>query len=410
LLIEDIIEATGDVPWYSPLDLLRFAVYHWASDKNSMAISFFQDCDINYFGIVEYYRVMTNHTDTILTPMQREYIEALVVYWLDNDILKTQVQHEAGTQVISYLVAAVVFFAQYLDLSLNEKHLLDMTLIDAYYFGESNNNRKYEYIKKHIDSHKLTNHIVENMESKNLGSSILCDHIAFCGDEMCDQATMKALEFCNDGSINKWVRSTSLEYLYKLYGADYIEHNVLPHATGDFLLQIHEKCNGISRDEMRSAMEKEFANTPTDQLMAHLITLGSAIAVEAYVEEVTASYRVPKHESYPLTPTQAIKSVSNPDLLPLLGKLIDVVLNPEFEDATFFGLQSALIDALINCGKEAPDATMSIITEHQNKLGDTEEVNRFCNYVKEEISFHIQKVHDRPWSIEEVECWLRQCH
>lgn len=155
--------------------------------------------------------------------------------------------------------------------------------------------------------------------------------------------------------------------------------------------------------ELRHALENEYSRAPSYQLMAHLISLESQMGIEAYVEEVTQKLQIPEKNVHSDTPTRAINAICNPAFLPLLGKLIDAVCNPNFVDDDFFGLQSSLADALINCGRNAPMATIALIEEHRI---ETDNSIRFCNYVIENIKRNQQKTVDQPKSLREVKLLL----
>lgn len=138
--------------------------------------------------------------------------------------------------------------------------------------------------------------------------------------------------------------------------------------------------------------------------MAYLISLGSATGIEAYVEEVSVALHIPEMDVHPESPTRVIGRIGNPEFLPLLGKLIDVVCNPQFVDDSFYGLRGSLANAIINCGRNAPAETIALVEEHRM---DTDNSIRFCNYVIEEVKRNQQKNLDHPRSLQEVQHLLK---
>lgn len=82
-------------------------------------------------------------------------------------------------------------------------------------------------------------------------------------------------------------------------------------------------------------MEKQYVIKPSLELQASLITLGSSMALEQYVAQVKMHNRVPDKGYVNAGPTWAIATIKDPCLLPILGKLIDVLFTPGFEDNDF---------------------------------------------------------------------------
>ena len=349
--------------------------------------------DIDRFTIVECKKILSSNTEIVVSSTQKEHIQAIIIHSLEQDIFKSEVTYKEGNVCISAFVDALVFLAQYFDFSLDEDKLLDMTLIPDLCSGESGEQRKYEYLKKHIPMCKLTSRIIQDLEIIDLDSFLLRDHFAFLDETKCDGATTKAPELCVSQETDQWSRSAALDYLYKLFGGDYICRHILPRASGEFLLEIVIKCKDISADFLIPALENAFKLEPTYELLTELISLGSRMGVESYVEEVKKLLHIPERTCDLHSPTNAIGTISNPALLPSLGQLIDVISDPKFVDNSFFGLRESLANALINCGKTAPNETIALIEEH---CTDKDNNIRFCNHAIEGIKHNQSKDMDRP--------------
>ena len=398
ILVDDLLVSAPNLPWYSPLKYLQIAIYHEAV-QGSRVSDFFTDCEFDSFTIVECKKMLSNNPEIAVSNKQKEQIRDIISHYLDQNILEFDVRHTENETWVTPFVYSLIFLAQHFDFALDEEKLLDMTLVPDFCFGESNSGRKYQYLKAHLPTNNLAARVVHNFNQNDLDSILLIDHLIFCKDILCADISKKALALCNAAISDSWVRSAALDYLYTLYGAEYVSREILPYATGTFLLEIVEKCKDIPRNLLCNALEVEYCKTPSLDLMAQLISIGSKIGVEAYVKEVTATLHIPEKTVYSDTPTKSIEKIDNPIFLPLLGDLIDIVCDPQFTDNSFIGLGNSLTNALINCGKNAPSATISLIEEHRN---DTDFNTRFCNYVIEEIKLNQQKDADQPKSLKEV--------
>jgi|GEM_PF-1378833 len=406
LLVKDLLDFSSGIPWYSPLKNLKHAIYIWANKETQVA-DFFTNLDFNRFTIIECKKILSGKSGISVSDEQKEHIRNIIIHNLDQDVLKTEVRHLSGKVCLTLYVNSLIFLSQYFDFSLNEDKLLDMTLIPEQCFGDSKTNRKYEYLKEQVTMDKLKTRIAQNFSIQNLDSVILQDHIEFCSENSYDAATSKALDLCYSENTDSWLRTASLKYLYKLYGDDYLCKRILPTATGGFLLEVTTLCKGIPSNIVCQILEGEYTRVPSNELMARLIFHGSTIGVEAYVKEITENLRVPERNLLPDSPTRLIGTIDNPIFLPMLGKLIDAIGNPQFVDDDFFGLRNSLTNALINCGKADSDATIAVIEEHRKDSDNNDRSIRFFNYVIEEIHRNKQKNGDQPRSLKETKTLLK---
>ena len=402
ILVKDLLRESMDLPWYSPLKSLKIAIYHGAP-KEERAADFFADLEFDRFTIVQCKKILSSKTEVVVSNKQKEHIKDVICHYLKQDVLKSEVWCKEGHAGVTTFVDALVFLAQYFDFSLDEDKLLDMTLVPELCFGESHSKRKYEYLKAHVPMTRLKARIAQNLNLDDLDSMIFRDHLEFCSNNKYDIATVKSLAICNNAKSDWWVRSAALDYLYAVYGASYICNRVLPNASGEFLLEIVTRCKGISSQSLRHALEMEYGRSPTYELMAHLITLGSRTGIEDYVKEVTQELRIPEKKAHSASPTRAIGAIENPEFLPLLGQLIDTIFIPSFIDEEFFGLRSSLGDALVKCGKNDPEASIALIEQHRSELNGN---IQFCNHLIEEIKRNKQKIIDQPKSLREVKLLL----
>ena len=110
LLVKDLLNATFGLPWYSPLKSLKIAIYHGA-DKESRVADFFTDLDFDRFTIVECKKILSGRTDIVFSNKQKDHIRDIIVRYLDQDVLKSEVGYKDGNAWITSFVHSLVFLA-----------------------------------------------------------------------------------------------------------------------------------------------------------------------------------------------------------------------------------------------------------------------------------------------------------
>lgn len=177
-------------------------------------------------------------------------------------------------------------------------------------------------------------------------------------------------------------------------------HQVLPFANGELLLEISIHCKDISQNALRDAMEREYKKSPTLNLQTHLITYGSEMAVDDYVKQVMRDMFPPeKDKTLSDGPTVAISTLHDCKFLPQLESLLIVKMDSSFSDCTWHSLSNALITAFANCGINSKGVAIEIIEKHRPSANEDEKNYRYCNYVIEEIKRIARLQEDRAYSL-----------
>ena len=401
ILVKDLLEVHLSMSTNSPASTLQMRIYHNAP-KDSRVADFFKNRDFDIYTLLSCKKTLKQQTEIMVTEQQKKHIKTIVDRCISDGILKKGITYTSGNVTVSEVLIAASYLSRYFDFELPEDALADMTLLPDLCFGESKKEIKYDYLKRHLGREKLRSKIAKDMEVPNLDSMLLQDHIELCNREKWDLATSYAIAICLNPNSDEWLRRTSLEYLYALYGVSFIQSRVLPTAMGSFLNDIASICEDMPVDSLCPKFEAEYSTNPTDGLQARLITYGSDVALRDYVDEVKKNRRIGDKDAYPSTPTQAVKAIRDPRFLPLLAELIPIVCDPEFVDEDFTGLYNSLSDALVNCGKMEQQVTVEMIENARSQLVGQERAERFCNYVIEEIKRNARRNSDQPMGLDQV--------
>lgn len=205
-------------------------------------------------------------------------------------------------------------------------------------------------------------------------------------------------------NVIPWTLSHDPSALVK-FEPDHLELDVRVSIFKTLFLEREEKmlCPGLSKAHLRAAMERQFQAAPSSELMAHLISLGSKMALLEYIKLAEENQTIPEKRSDSLTgPTQAISTVRDPKFLPLLEKLMETALSPDFQDGEFCSLRTSLSNALTACGAVEPDAVKAILRAHQGTPEKNECAFWFCSYTEDALRQKIRMKQDAPLKLSEV--------
>lgn len=385
---------------YSALWRLLTAMYH--SDCDVKVSDFFECIDIDIFVLRSASRFLSEESTVIPTTSEKEKLTEIVTNLLKDTCFENCVNYDPDGWSISPLVAELLSVIQYLDYSLDETMLLNLTEVPACIFSENTRQTKYEYLQRKLPENKLKSRLRQNIETKRVQGMVLKDHIDYF-DSCHDASIAEYVRMLCDDSSDTHLRSAAWRYLYNCFGAEYVASDILPIADAELLVEIDGVCKDISRDKMRAAMEREYAKTPSIQLQAHLITYGSVIAVEDYVKRVIYDKKIPEGTGVHVDgPTEAICTIRDSVFLPQLELLLNTAFDPAFEDNTWRGLRSSLTKAFVNCAMVSYKDTVDTIRRCCPLVDTNEEFYRYCNYIIEEIE-HARKMHnDVPLSLLEA--------
>lgn len=312
--------------------------------------------------------------------------------------------HENGVS-ISSLAETAVYWTLYLDFPLEDIDLHRLIAIPSFVFGQNTSAAKYEYLERHIPCDRLRACVVKNIREKQVQSFVLEDHIEFCLSRGYDDILKEAGELCADSHAGSGIRSIALKYVLTLADQDYVRDVILPCADEDILLEIDREYTELPSNILCAAMEREFAKNHSMTLMAHLITMGSRLAIEYYAAQVKKLNCPPGHDNI-LAPTDAIGTIRDPQFLPQLGEMLETVLGTHFIDNKLISLHHKLSQSLVNCGATAPQEVSELIKLQCKKSKGNQKNIQFCNAMLDEIEHRRHKNADRPKPLQEVKSLL----
>ncbi len=398
-----LLDIDTKIKYHSALRYLKNAICRYCPPEVKVA-EFFEQINLDDFIIQTTHNLLSKNSFLNPSFKQKEYLLCLIRKAIDRGIFNSAVKYKLNGFTISFLVPQLLSLIIYLNYTLDENTLLQLTELPAFIFSNKNERVKYEYLKANLPLDKLRFRLIENVDSKRVKDMVLRDHIEFFINIVDDALAESALEICKMKSEETTLRSVAWKYLHNTLGVEYITSEIVPYADGDFLVELNKECKEIPCNLMRTAMESQYAKLPTLELLAHLITLESQVAVVDYVEKTRQNKQPPEGNGIHIDgPTVAIEGIKNPAFLPLLEELLKIVFDEDFVDGTWKGLRGTLASAFINCGKVAPDETIAIIVAYRPESEDKDKNIRYCNYIINEIECAQRIIADVPKSLRETE-------
>jgi len=405
VLAGQLLGIKTDLEHNSALWLLKSAIFRKASEYTKVS-EFFQIIDLREFVVETAVDLLKEEPNLIVSQEQKVFLSEQIRELIKNDIFINALTYLEDGYQIKPLVLDTLFLVQYLRYELDEKTLLKLTELPAWTFDDKRDSIKYEFLEERLSLDKIRKQLIENVKNEKVQAEVLRDHFDYLKQKKVVDITDVALEICKAIQGYSSLRRAAWEYLYDINGVDYLAKEVLPLIKDDFLIEIFHSCKEIPSEIMRAQMEKVYRSKPDMQLLANMITLQSKTGINEYIKMVKKSKRPPEKDGIHDGPTAAIESISDPNFLPYLKKLLGVVLHKKFVDIKWRGLKSSLKRAFIACGKKAPQKAFKIIRRYRSKKNLDENNYRYCNYIISEIEYAYKMEMDIPKTLGETKSIL----
>lgn len=401
-----LLDANLKVEYRTALWNLQTAIYHYGADIK--VSEFFDKINLDDFILKSAARILSEKSTINPTLEQKTKLTDIVAVYLQNIGFKNTVTYQDNSIYLNPLTEDVLHLILYLDYPIDENSLLDLTEVPSFIFDGNNEHAKYTFLSSKISNNNLKQRLILNVKTHQVKDMVLRDHIEFF-DSCKDPALAEyAKEICANPD-ESYIRTTAWRYLYNTLGSEYIAVEILPIMDGEGLIEINGHCKDIAREKMREAMEREYRKKSSEQLQAHLITLGSNIAINDYVERVIEENGTPEGERVRVDgPTEAISAISNTVFLPQLELLLTMLFDPDFKDCSWRSLRSSLINAFRNCGLWEYEQTIEVIMKCRPNPDEDEENYRYCNYIIAEIDDARKLVLDQPMTLSQAKVVLEE--
>lgn len=387
----------------SPLWTMRFALQNYFYDN----IKVMDTVDLgnwDEFVLLEAERVIEQEKGVKISLEQKAHLIQLICTQYSKGLVERAVNYnQKQSNSILCLDRAILILTVQFDFVPDEPTLLQMLELPGFAFTKDDSEKKYEYLEKHLPLKIILSRIVDNMNARRVHGSVLLDHIEYCTKFHCEDIRDCVIEAANNPESNSFIKTATVKYLYHIFGVQCVRRNILPYADEEMLLILERLCPEIPNKELRVAMECQFKKVPTIELMSHLLKLESELALCEYIRLAEAKMALPEGKDISSEgPTAAISTLHNPRMLPMLEKLLNITLAPDFQDGEFWSLYSSLSGALVECGCEAPDDVLTLLQQYKEDSKGNERSFRFCTYTLSALQRKLCAQQDLPWTLQDT--------
>lgn len=353
----------------------------WYLKPEQRVKDFFKIINWQGFSINEIYSLIKND-NLQLNDNQKEVVVERVLTECLNGIYDNVVSEDGS---FSEHVCNVTRFLALLKISLPKSELSKLTVIPWFGFSSKNSSVKYTYLEEQFSKSALIEQLICDVQNDLVDCDTKKYHIDYLREAKCKDIVDEAKEICMQKEQYEGLRCSAVKYLHELFGNEYIELEIIPQCDRDTIMCIAKMFNDISREELKSAMERVYCQKPDAEIQSYLITFNSEIALKNYLESVRKDNSVPETDGNIIGGvTQAISGISDSKLLPLLEELFKITIDSNFKDREFSGLRSSLYNAYVNCAKSNPQCVLQSV-DTLFSMSKTEKDLTFCNRLKNDV-------------------------
>lgn len=411
--IEAVASAYEKVSYHSSLSLLQHALSRYDRPE-VMAKDFFTGMDWDCFTCSETMEMIKHYGYRNITNKQKEALSQAVQRVLEHNILIEGIRFRRDTCSVAAAAQAVVFLISYFNFQVAQKYLLQMLPFPDIYFAKGDTEGKYAFLEAHLPQTLLLQQVVEGVQEGCVQGFILTEYIEYCTKQKSPAIKETAISLFRDEHTGDRTKYAVIDYLCAVVGIKCVEDVILPDATEEQLLQVAHKCPNISKEMLKAAMEQQFSEASSYEIMKYLITMGSDMALAAYIDR-SRQKMMPCEQTkfFSGGPTEAIKTVKAPQFLPRLKELAELLFDPAFQDREFSPLSSNLSDAFFHCGIAEPQETRIILEDLRRTHQENDKAVRFCSYTLERMAKEFRQQSNRPMAIKQAKkilCQIEQVY
>jgi len=359
---------------------------------------------VNYLQHISYDKVS-------ISEAQKKYISDYCIKKASNINFETCVKHnEDGSLSYTMDNKYVSFLIQYFSIDCEEKTLRELLMYPfLYYFDDKGNfresyNNSFGVIKDMLDEQKITQQVRYNLANKELSPRALERHLIYCKDKKIVGAQAVALSACLNSKSN-FTKNIALDYLFKVFGEEYVLRNLLQDADDNILLEIGNRCiNTYDEQLIDTLIERAIISKDPTEFLPILIRLQTYEGLKMYLEIAKAINSVPDYSGNHIHHlTESIEYINKIELLPMLIELAVLRFNSTFKDGDFRSVYTSLLNAISRIAKEGHYAeVIANLTKLLDAQPNNLDMKRFCNTIIEEVKRDESINAAKIWTIDEI--------
>lgn len=298
------------------------------------------------------------------------------------------------------------------------KEALSLPSPDSYYLGlleipclfvnkKSNIGEKYDLIEQHVAPCFIAERIAA-LTPLETRICVLDDLMFGCKRYRIKSCKDDAVRVCRMRTISAYNRRNALEYLLEVFGSELILNEIMPAADKDLFEIIIDILRATGDDQLKAEMISRYRKSPSRFLLKNLIALNIPEGLQTYIDTSKKVGGIMDYANDIGEITEAISTIHDISLLPLLLDAVRLRFSDSFKDGSFHTLYSSLQNALFACAKSNFKLVWRSVDELKAELHANLEAVSFCSILQNNILESNKMLLIKELSVPEVREILRK--
>lgn len=294
------------------------------------------------------------------------------------------------------------------------KDALNFSSPESYYLGlleipcsfvtkQSNVKEKYDLIEKYIHPSQITSKIA-SLVANEKRICVLDDLMYGCKRYRIVSSQDTAVHMCENKEIPVYYRRNALEYIFEVFGAEVILAELVSRVDNplfETIVDILTKTNNADA-RLKGELIKRYRSAPSHYMLKKLIELNVPEGLQFYIAESKKKNCIIDYSDGISEVTEAISTIHDIELLPLLLEAVQMLFADSFEDGSFNTLYNSLQRALSACAKSDLNLVLNSIRALRKELSPKKEAVSFCSILEENVIAYNRSILIKKWTVPEV--------
>lgn len=390
------------------------ALHNFLYDTATIKFSEYQNAsnwDWESFSLQGIHQMLTSHkNDLLISDEQKTMLKARCVDELYKHGFPDIATDKGGRVTCDSNAFSALQILSTLNILCTQEQLLQMSMIPVCLFAEQKHKGFPDYITENVDVVVLQGRVLENINNKGLHGTVACSHIEYCAEHQLREAKQLAIQYILSEDDGDTYKSTTIQYIYDLFGIEGIYDYILPHCQSERLLQLitgtipQKDYSPELIAEISRAYQKRNSQT-SDYWFTLLLQLNNKEALSEYYQKAKASMSIPDHYDNNRIGdiTEAIATIKGIHLLDVLLQLLELSYSDGFIDNEGpWSLKSNAIKAIENIGVENYQVVNRRLEEKKKEHKGNQTVHLILIDMIERIKTNHEILTDEPLTLEEA--------
>ena len=207
--------------------------------------------------------------------------------------------------------------------------------------------------------------------------------------------------------VSAYRRRNALEYLLEVFDSELILNEIMPISDNELFEIIVNIIRETEDERLKAEMVKRYNEEPNRFLLKNLIVLNVQEGLQFYIDASRTNNSICDYSDGIGEVTDAISSIYDINLLPLLLEAVRMRFSGSFQDGSFHTLYNSLQNAFLACAKTNYDLVRKSINSLKEEFSQNIEAINFCSVLQDNMIQNNKMSLIKKRSISEIQEILR---